>query len=162
MPMKCYFYGSNLIDDKLIRNQGIISFSIPDYGVVFRAQQYGNTYECEYAAALALIKFIRLNYGHFKSVKPRFLTDSAMVVYQVKGRVNTTQRLKRYRDLVLFYMRKIGFELEWVPSNMNRAQMGASAAAINPKTPDFNYDIFDETIRRRSRGDRPTRPYRSM
>jgi hypothetical protein len=154
--MKCYFYGSNLLDDKLTRNQGIISFAIPDYGVVFRAQQYGNTYECEYAAVLALIKFIRLNYSHFRSAKPRFLTDSAMVVYQVKGRVNTTKQLKRFRDLVLFYMRKIGFELEWVPSNMNRAQMGASGAATNPKTPDFNYDIFDEKTRRnRGQGRNP-------
>lgn len=160
--MRCYFYGSNLTDDKLIRNQGVISFSIPDYGVVFRSQHYGNTYECEYAAALALIRFIRLNYGHFKSVKPRFFTDSAMVVYQVKGRVNTTQRLKRYRDLVLFYMRKIGFELEWVPSNMNRAQMGASAAAINPKTPEFNYDIFDESTRRRQQGNGHSRPSRNV
>lgn len=145
--MKCYFYGSNLTDDKLIRSRGVISFAIPDYGVLFRAQHYGSTYECEYAAALALVRFIQLNQSHFRAIKPRFLTDSALVVYQVKGRVTTAQRLKRFRDLLQFYKRKIGFELEWVPSKMNRALMGAEGAATNPKTPTFNYDIFDESIK---------------
>jgi hypothetical protein len=148
--MKCYFYGSNLTDDKLAANRGIISFSIPDYGVVFRAQYHGSTYQCEYAAALALIRFLRLNQKHFKSIKPKLLTDSAMVVYQVKGKVNTTPSLRRQRDLLAFYQRKLGFELEWIPTRMNRAQMQADAVAINPKTPQFNYDIFDETTKRRS------------
>jgi hypothetical protein len=146
--MKCYFHGSNLAEDKLDRRQGVISFSIPDYGVIFRAQHFGNTYECEYAAALALIRFLHLNKEHFKATRARLLTDSAMVVYQAKGRVSTPKRLKRLRDLLLFHKRKLGFELEWVPTGMNRAKMQSSGAATNTKTPQFNYDIFEDSKRR--------------
>jgi hypothetical protein len=147
--MKCYFYGSNLSSDKLIRQRGVLSFAIPDYGVIFRAQYYGNTYECEYGAALALSRFLQLNRDHFKRVKPKLLTDSAMVVYQIRGRISTPQLLKRPRDLLMFYKHKLGFEIEWIPTTMNRAQMQSSSAAINPKTPQFNYDIFDESSKRR-------------
>ena len=64
--MKCYFYGSNLLPDKLAKNRGLISFAIPDYGVLFRSQYEGNRYECEYAAAIALIRFVQLNQEHFQ------------------------------------------------------------------------------------------------
>ena len=148
--MKCYFHGSNLQSEKLKRGKGIISFTIPDYGVVFRAQHFGNTYECEYTAALALIRFLQPNQSHFKGKKVKLLTDSAVVVYQVNRRISTTPRLKRFRDLLLFYKRKLGFALEWIPSSMNRAEMAVEYTATNPKTPAFNYDIFDETSGRKS------------
>lgn len=158
--MKCYFHGSNLETEKLRRGKGIISFTIPDYGVVFRSQHYGNTYECEYAAALALIRFLQLNHSHFKGKKVRLLTDSAVVVYQVNRRISTTPRLRRFRDLMLFYKRKLGFAIEWVPSSMNRAEMAVEYTATNSKTPDFNYDIFDDGSGRKSpppRRDQTTR-----
>ncbi|MCK4858142.1 MAG: hypothetical protein KAT58_09255 [candidate division Zixibacteria bacterium] len=149
MTTKCYFYGSNLADDKLTRNRGIISFAIPDYGVVFRSQYEGNTYECEYAAALALIRFIQLNHQHFQSKKITFLTDSAIVVCQVSRKVTATKRLKRLRDLVLFYKRKYGFELDWVPSRRNRAQSAIDCTATSPKAPKFNYAIFEESTKKK-------------
>jgi hypothetical protein len=147
--MKCYFYGSNLASDKLVRQRGVLSFSIPDYGVIFRSQYYGNTYECEYGAALALGRFLELNRDHFKGAKPKLLTDSAMVVYQVKGRVVTPQLLKQPRDLLMLLKHKLGFEIDWVPTNMNRARMQSSSAATSRKTPQFNYEIFDDASRRR-------------
>jgi hypothetical protein len=147
--MKCYFFGSNLMSDKLASGLGVMSFAIPDYGVVFRARHQGNTYECEYAAALALARFLELNSEHFKGRRLTLLSDSPIVVYQVNRRIETVRRLVRLRDMLLYYKRKLSFELEWVPSNMNRAQMAADTSAVTRDTPKFNYDIFDETTRRK-------------
>jgi hypothetical protein len=147
--MKCYFYGSNLLPEKLAKNRGMISFVIPDYGVIFRSQYEGNRYECEYAAAIALIRFVQLNEEHFKGKALKLLTDSPIVVYQVNNRIATTKTLQRLRDLIFFYKRKMNFELIWVPASMNRASAPQAEIGTNPQSPQFNYDIFDESTRRK-------------
>jgi len=147
--MKCYFYGTNLLTDKSATSRGLISFAIPDYGVLFRSQYQGNRYECEYAAAIALIRFIQLNQDHFQGKPLQLLTDSPIVVYQVNNRIATTRTMQRFRDLILYYMRKMSFELVWVPASVNRAGTPVAEIGINPQSPKFNYDIFDESTKRK-------------
>ena len=67
---------------------------------MFRAQHEGNRYECEYAAGIALIRFMQLNQSHFAGKGIKFLTDSPIVVYQVNNKITATQSLLRYRDLL--------------------------------------------------------------
>ncbi len=148
--MKCYFFGSNLLPDKMTRNRGIISFAIPDYGVLFRSQYEGNRYECEYAAAIALIRFVQLNQDHFKAKKLELLTDSPIVVYQVNNRIASTKTLQRFRDLIFYYKRRLNFELVWVPASMNRAGTPMVEIGTNPQSPKFNYDLFDESTKRKT------------
>lgn len=152
--MKCYFFGSNLSAEKSARHTGVISFAIPDYGVLFRAQFEGDHYECEYGAALALARFLTLNQEHFKGKKLTLLTDSAVVVYQGTRRIAASGKLARLRDLLLFYQRKIGFQLEWLPSRMNRAKMDAEQSPVAKNSPKFNYDIFDEAVRQKAKRQR--------
>jgi hypothetical protein len=147
--MKCYFFGSNLLPDKLARNRGLISFAIPDYGVLFRSQYEGNLYECEYAAAIALIRFIQSNQEHFKGKNVKLLTDSPIVVYQMNNRIVATRTMQKFRDLLLYYKRKLEFELGWVPASMNRAGTPVAEIGLNPRPPKFNYDIFDESTKRK-------------
>ncbi len=147
--MNCYFHGTNLHHEKLSGNKGVISFAVPAYGVIFRAQHEGNRYECEYAAGIALIRFMQLNQSHFAGKGIKLLTDSPIVVYQVNNKITATQNLLRYRDLLLFYKRKLGFDLTWIPATMNRAEMGLDEMAVNRKSPVFNFDIFDESTRRK-------------
>ncbi len=147
--MNCYFYGSNLHPEKLVRQKGIISFAIPDYGVMFRAQYEGNRYECEYQAGIALIRFLQLNQAHFAGKGVKLLTDSPIVVYQVNNKLSAAGNLERLRDIIMYYKRRLGFELKWIPTKMNRAEMGLDDLAVSQNTPKFNYDIFDESTRRR-------------
>jgi hypothetical protein len=149
--MKCYFFGTNLHEQKLIRKQGLISFAIPDYGVLFRAQYIGNRYECEYAAGIALIRFLQLNMSHFDGKPVTLMTDSPIVVYQVNNKLAALNSLQKFRDLFLFYKRKLKFELQWVPTKMNRAEMGLEGLAVNKNSPKFNFDIFEESTRRKQR-----------
>ena len=149
--MKCYFFGSNLTAEKSTRRHGVISFAIPDYGVLFRAQHEGDHYECEYGALLALVRFLQVNRQHFRGKQLTLLTDSAVVVYQGTRRIAASGKLARLRDLLLFYQRKLGFKLEWLPSRMNRANMDAEQSPVSSRSPKFNYDIFEETIEQKSR-----------
>ena len=147
--LSCYFHGTNLHHEKLAVNKGLISFAVPDYGVIFRAQHEGNRYECEYAAGIALIRFMQVNQSHFQGKGIKLLTDSPIVVYQVNNKISATQSLLRLRDLLLFYKRKLGFELTWIPTKMNRAEMGLDEIAVNRNALKFNFDIFDESTRRK-------------
>ena len=70
-------------------------------------------------------------------------------MYQVNNRIATTQDLQRFRDLIFFYMRKLNFELVWVPASMNRARTPVAEIGTNPQSPKFNYDIFDESTKRK-------------
>ena len=147
--MKCFFHGSNLHEDKLVRNRGLISFAIPDYGVLYRSQYEGNCYECEYASGILLIRFIQLNQDHFKQKKLTLLTDSPIVVYQVHNRIAASKTLEKSRDLFLFYKRRLGFELTWIPASMNKAEMSLLELGVNTQTPKFNYSIFEEGLKKR-------------
>lgn len=148
--ISCYFHGTNLHHEKLAVNKGIVSFAVPDYGVLFRAQHVGNRYECEYAAGMALIRFMQLNQSHFTGKGIKLLTDSPIVVYQVNNKIITAPSLVRFRDVLLFYKRKLGFELTWIPTTMNRAEMGLTDIAVNRDGPKFNFDIFDESTRQKA------------
>ena len=92
---------------------------------------------------------MQLNQSHFAGKGIKLLTDSPIVVYQVNNKITATQNLLRYRDLLLFYKRKLGFDLTWIPATMNRAEMGLDEMAVNRKSPVFNFDIFDESTRRK-------------
>ena len=67
--MRCFFWGTNNRPDRDTRGAGITSFAIPDWGVQFRAAQFGNATECEYGALLALLAFIEENPKVFEGVK---------------------------------------------------------------------------------------------
>ncbi len=149
--MKCYFFGSNLTAEKSVRRSGIISFAIPDYGVLFRAQHEGDHYACEEVGILSLARFLQVNQQHFRGKQLTLLTDAAVVGYQGLGRFAASGKLARLRDLLLFHQRKLGFKLEWLPSRMNRAKMGAVQSPVSLKSPKFNYDIFDETVKQKPR-----------
>lgn len=150
MLTKCYFHGSNLHEERLVRSVGIISFAVPDYGVLFRAQFEGNRYECEYTAGIALIRFLQLNQTYFQGKELQLLTDSPIVVYQVNRKISAVRSLQRLRDVFLFYKRKLGFDIQWIPTAMNRACLSLTELAVNSQSPQFNYDIFEESTRRRS------------
>ena len=47
------------------------------------------------------------------------------------------------------YKRKLNFELVWVPASMNRASTPVAEIGTNPQSPKFNYDIFDESTKRK-------------
>jgi len=120
--MQCFFYGTirgkNCKDDP----NGVISFSIPDLGIVFRAQFKGNPVECEYASLLALLEFVEINPHLFQNKTVEILGDSFVVVNQVNLQMVCNKDLEPYRNMALVYKKKIPYSLNWIPQNENPAQ----------------------------------------
>jgi ribonuclease HI len=118
--MQCFFYGR--IRDEEKAHNGVVSFTIPDLGIVFRAQFKGGAQECEYASLLALLEFIEINPHLFKNKTVQIFGDSFLVVNQVNRQMFCDKRLEPYRNMALVYKEKIPYSLSWIPQNENPAQ----------------------------------------
>ncbi len=132
--MQCFFYGTirDENEDKSSSPQnrgahnGVVSFTIPDLGIVFRAQFKGSSHECEYASLLALLEFVEINPHLFKNRTVEIFGDSFVVVNQVNLQMFCDKKLEPYRNMALVYKKKIPYSLNWIPHNENPAQADAS------------------------------------
>jgi len=121
--MECFFYGTIREGEEKERFNGVVSFAIPDLGIVFRAQFKGFPAECEYASLLALLEFVEQNPNLFKSRRIEIFGDSFLVVHQVNMQMHCAKELEHYRNMALGYKRKIPYVLNWIPKNDNPAMI---------------------------------------
>jgi hypothetical protein len=124
--MQCFFYGTIREANNASTHNGVVSFAIPDLGIVFRARFKGTPQECEYASLLALLEFIEINPHLFRNKTVEILGDSFVVVNQVNLQMFCDKKLEPYRDMALVYKKKIPYSLSWIPQNENPAQADAS------------------------------------
>jgi ribonuclease HI len=128
--MQCFFYGTIRDENKdngsttltASGPNGVVSFTIPDLGIVFRAQFKGKAQECEYASLLALLEFIEINPHLFRNKTVEIFGDSFVVVNQVNLQMFCNKELEPYRNMALVYKKKIAYSLNWIPQNENPAQ----------------------------------------
>jgi ribonuclease HI len=132
--MQCFFYGTIRDENKendstpltTSAHNGVVSFTIPDLGIVFRAQFKGTPQECEYASLLALLEFIEINPHLFRNKTVEIFGDSFVVVNQVNLQMFCDKKLEPYLNMALGYKKKIPYSLSWIPQNENPAQADAS------------------------------------
>jgi len=120
--MQCYFYGMARDENSKNGNGGVVSFSIPDLGIVFRAQFKGSPVECEYASLLALLEFIEINPHLFQNRTVQIFGDSFVVINQVNLQMVCNKDLESFRNMALVYKKKIPYSLNWIPKTENPAQ----------------------------------------
>jgi len=137
--MKCYFHGSCTGIASNGTKQGFLSFVIPDIGVVYRTRCSGERYECEYKALLALLEFISTNSEAFAKQVLQLQGDSAVVVYQLAGKMPVTSRTEDLYRHVMKFKNRLQFEVSWVPLSLNRAASGMPE--LPPLPLKFNFDF---------------------
>jgi hypothetical protein len=150
--MKCYFHGTNSSDDVKAKD-GVISFAIPDIGVVYRTKCKGDRLECEYLALAALLEFLNANHEVMSNQNIEILGDSTVVVYQLNGKMPVFSRLQSHYRRIEHYKSKIKFKISWTPASLNRAAM------VVPKLPPLKADVkFDYSFAEKKRHDRGSGP----
>jgi hypothetical protein len=103
---------------------GLVSFAIPDLGILFRTSYPGSHYELEYMSLLSLLRFIELNRSAFKNHKIEIFSTSSLLVYQVNQNAFCEKELERYKNLAIAYKNMLNFSLSWIPQSENRAEKG--------------------------------------
>jgi hypothetical protein len=122
--MRCYIWGSNNHENRDFSGRGVSCFAIPDWGLQFRAAQDGNSSTCEVAALLGLLRFIENNPKVFESERIEILTDASQLVEQLAGNLPIEPGLLSPFTQIRKIREKIRFELNWIPSEQNRAIAG--------------------------------------
>ena len=125
--MQCFFYATTRREENSAKFNGVLSFAIPDMGIVFRAQYKGTPEECEYASLLALLEFVELNPHLFEKRHIEIYGDSFMVIHQVNMKLVCKKDLEPFRNMALGYKKKIDYTLGWIPKTENLAYNQVSA-----------------------------------
>jgi len=144
--IKCFISAKTLVQDKETRQNGLISFAIPDLGILFKARYFGSYYELEYISLLALLHFIEKNYKAFEGQKINVLCSSSLLVYQMSENSLCQRELERHRNLALAYKKKLKFSLSWVPESENRAQSGMMDLPPLKNSFDFNFEDIQKKL----------------
>ncbi|MFQ5868961.1 MAG: hypothetical protein ACE5JC_03555 [Candidatus Zixiibacteriota bacterium] len=137
--MKCYFHGSGSKDSSE-QESGLVSFAIPDVGVLFRSTWRGNLYQCQYVSLLFLLKFIEVNPDVFSQVELQLYGDCPLIIQQINGQAYTPKSLEAYRDLSRLYVKKLHFSLRWIPEQQNRATSKGVDMPPNPSLKGLNFE----------------------
>jgi hypothetical protein len=119
--MECFF--TSFIREKVSDDgkNALISFTIPDHGIVFRASFKGTAKEVEYAALLALLEFVEINPQLFKNKALEIYSDSFTLVNQVNKRMYCSKDLEPFRNMALLMQKKIPYSLNLIPVTDNPA-----------------------------------------
>ncbi len=122
--IKCFIAAKTNHRDKSVRQNGLISFAIPDLGILFRVCSLGSHYELEYTSLLSLLRFIELNRAAFENHKIDIYSTSSLLVYQVNQNAFCEKELERHKNLAIAYKNALKFSLSWIPQSENRAEKG--------------------------------------
>lgn len=114
--MNCYFVNFP---------EGVIGFSIPDPGIIFKARSIKTESETEvaYIALLSLLKFCELNPQLIRDGSFKIYGDSFLVINQVNNQmICTDEYLRKLKSLVYSYRLKFEFILTLISPEENLAR----------------------------------------
>lgn len=148
--VKCFISAKTNHSDKSLRQNGSVSFAIPDLGILFRASCFGSYYELEYMSLLSLLRFIELNREVFKNQKIDIYCTSSLLVYQVNQNAFCQKELEKHKNLAIAYKNILDFSLNWIPDTENRAEKGMldlpplkNSFKMNLQDKSFNFNLDD-------------------
>jgi hypothetical protein len=148
--IKCFISAKTNHSDKSLRQNGLVSFAIPDLGILFRASFFGSYYELEYMSLLSLLRFIEMNRSAFENQKIDIYSTSSILVYQVNQNAFCQKELEKHKNLAIAYKNILNFSLSWIPDTENRAEKGMldlpplkNSFKMNLQDKSFNFDLED-------------------
>jgi hypothetical protein len=148
--IKCFISAKTRHPDKSLRQNGLVSFAIPDLGILFRVSYFGSYYELEYMSLLSLLRFIEMNRPAFENHKIDIYTTNSLLIYQVNQNAFCQKDLEKHKNLAIAYKNILNFSLNWIPDTENRAEKGMldlpplkNSSRMNLKDESFNFNFED-------------------
>ena len=127
--LKCYVSGRHLTGQE---KSGIVSFAVPDYGLLFRCLAEGSRVELEVVALLSFLRFAEHNIEIFQKRELEIYTDFPVLAYIMNNDSVSGQELDAVRREAQKAARKLQFKVTFIDSPSNRA---AGSAGDIPAMP---------------------------
>lgn len=119
--MQLYF-GSFAASENEYRPNNLVTFSIPDIGVKFKAPFSIEDYALDYASLLTLLEFVEINPQLFANRALELYTHNPDLVRQIHTCTIERAELAPYLHKALEYRDKFHFSINLVPLPDNPAQ----------------------------------------
>lgn len=120
--MDCFFGSYEIGADPEDNIKAVVTFSIPDIGIRFKAPFQGvNPDHCDFASLLALLEFIDSNQKYFKNHTYSIFGNNQRVIGQVNETEAAPMSFAPLMAKARKYKRKYRFSLEWIPTSQNDA-----------------------------------------
>lgn len=126
--MECYFGSQSLPYGNELDKTAVVSFSIPEIGIRFKAPFKGiDTNHSDFASFLALLEFIDSNQKYFSNHTYQIYGNNLSIINQINKREQIDEQFLPLYEQACLFKEKYKFSLEWIPTQDNLA----------------GYDLFD-------------------
>ena len=116
--LKCYVSGIKP-DNK--SKTGIISFAVPEYGVMFRCEVEGTATDLQIVAFLTFLRFAEHNKDIFKKRELNIFTDFPILAYLMNEGNIQGKGLEAVKNQAEKYARGLHYKVKWISQKDNRA-----------------------------------------
>jgi hypothetical protein len=151
IKVRAYFYAESHNPVPHKRGPGVIAFSVPDLGFIYRVALRATPSEFPYRALLALINFLESNRKVWHRQKLELCTDCAPLIYQVLGDMAAPAKVRQDLGTVRVKKRRLNFTLHWVSAQDNRARHNVVSQPVAQPVPQLNFSsLQDHTMVQRA------------
>ncbi len=120
--MECYFGSQTLPMGNELDKTAVVSFSIPEIGIRFKAPFKGiDNNHSDFASFLALLEFIDSNQKYFSNHTYQIYGNNLSVINQINKREELEDQFLPLFKQACSFKEKYKFSLEWIPSQDNLA-----------------------------------------
>jgi len=139
-PVKCYtaaFHNREIdpyLEDKGFTH-GMIIFSVPAYGVLFRCRAQGTLIDLEFGALFALLKFVKTRLAEAKVKAVTILSSNPEFVFSFTGNTRHLEPGGERARLIAEFSRQFKLSIAFVEPVENKALL---SAADYPSLPEPN------------------------
>jgi hypothetical protein len=137
--LKSYISGRHLPSEERL---GIVSFTVPDYGILFRSLAEGARTDLEMIAMFSLLRFVSHNKDIFSGRELIICTDYQLLTYLIDAGRGADAKLGAFRKEAKRLAGDIPFRVTAIAECENRATSPASDIPVLPPDADLKIKVF--------------------
>jgi len=150
--LKCYVSGRLLPDRE---DHGLVSFAVPEYGIMFRCYADGSHADLEIIAFLSFLRFVEHNLELFQKRELHIFTDFPVLAMLMNFPPNAGYGIEPIRREAKKVGKKVQFHILLIESNQNRAADPVSDIPAVPIKADLKIRTFSDLVPDQKSGRRP-------
>ena len=129
-------------------SNGLISFTIPNYGVVFRCIGEGDLLTMEFSLFFSLLEFIQTKLKEEKIEAVQVVSSNPQFIFSFSTYSDALKEGTAYRQLLNNYMKKISIQVAYVKPQNNQALSSIADCPSMPKHKTVGLAINKEELSR--------------
>ena len=103
------------------QNAGVVSFAVPELGLLFRCSATGSRTDLEFIAFLSFLRFAEHNQEIFKKRELHIFTDFPILMYLMNNGLSSGLEADAVLREARRAMKYVTYKVKWIEAHMNRA-----------------------------------------